>query len=222
MRYRDRQDAGRRLVDSLSDFSGGDALVLGIPRGGVPVAYEVARALDAPLDVAVARKLGAPSQPEFGIGALSQGVTVIDEGNLALLGISDLELQPILEEQTQELHRRLLLYRGVDRFPDVAGREVLLVDDGLATGVTTRAAARALRRLQPSRLVLAVPVGPPESVQALRQEVDQLICPQQPADFGAVGLWYEDFRQTTDQEVLELLARRRAERGEDAPAVDWH
>jgi len=215
MQYRDRHDAGRRLAEALAHLRDEDPLVLGLPRGGVPVAYEVARALDAPLDVAVARKLGAPGQPEFGIGAISQGVSVVDDRSLALLGVRDEEIQPVVEEETRELHRRLLLYRGTDRLPDVAGRVVILVDDGIATGVTARAAARALRRLHPARLILAVPVGAASSLRALREEVDEIVCPLALEDFGAVGLWYADFRQTSDREVLELLARRRAERGEE-------
>jgi len=214
MHFRDRTDAGRRLGEALAHLRGEDPLVLGLPRGGVPVAYEVARALDAPLDVAVARKVGAPGQPELGVGAVSQGVTVIDEATVALLGLRDEDLQPIIEEETRELHRRLLLYRGSDTLPDVKGRFVVLVDDGLATGVTTRAASRALRRLQPARLVLAVPVGPPETVESIRSEVDELICLYQPPVFRAVGLWYDDFAQTSDREVLEFLERRRIERGE--------
>ena len=216
MQFHDRIDAGRKLGEALVHLRGRDLLVLGLPRGGVPVAYEVARALDAPLDVAVARKVGAPGQPELGVGAISQGVTVIDESSLALLGLRDEDLQPIVEDETRELHRRLLLYRGSDTLPDVAGRFVVLVDDGLATGVTTRAASRALRRLGPSRLLLAVPVGPPETVAALRREVDELVCLYEPPLFRAVGLWYDDFSQTTDREVIELLERRRIERGGEA------
>jgi len=219
MIFRDRFDAGRRLAERLQPWRGRDVLVLGLPRGGVPVAYEVARALDAPLDVAVARKLGAPGQPELGIGAIAPGVTVLDEAALGWLGLHDVDLQPLVEDETRELHRRLLAYRGVDRLPEVAGREVLLVDDGLATGVTTRAASRSLRRLGPARLVLAVPVGAPDSVRSLRSEVDELVCLEQPEPFRAVGLWFDDFSQTTDGEVLELLERRRIERGEGSPAA---
>lgn len=214
MIFRDRFDAGRQLAERLLPWRGQDVLVLGLPRGGVPVAYEVARCLDAPMDVAVARKLGAPGQPEFGIGAIAPGVTVLDEPAIGWLGLHDVDLQPLVEEETRELHRRLLVYRGSDRLPEVRGRNVILVDDGIATGVTTRAAARSLHRLQPARLVLAVPVGAPESVAALRSEVDELVCLHEPQGFGAVGRWYEDFAQTSDEEVLELLERRRIERGE--------
>lgn len=216
MIFRDRFEAGRRLAVELADWRAENPLVLGLPRGGVPVAYEVATALDAPLDVAVARKLGAPQQPELGIGAIAPGVTVLDERLIGLLGLRDDEIQPILEEESRELHRRLLLYRGVDALPEVQGRTVLVVDDGLATGVTTRAAVRSLRRLSPARLVVAIPVCAPESAASIREEVDDLVCLAKPPDFRAVGLWYQDFRQTSDAEVLELLAKRRAERGEEA------
>lgn len=218
MLFRDRRDAGRQLAQRLLPWKDRNPLVLALPRGGVPVGYEVAEALDAPLDVAVARKLGAPGQPELGIGAIAPGVSVLDENSMRWLGVRDEDLQPVMEDETSELHRRLLLYRGSDRLPDVHGRVVLLVDDGIATGVTTRAAARSLRRLRPEELILAVPVGAPESVESLRGEVDQLICLETPSPFRAVGLWYDDFGQTSDREVLELLDRRRAERGE--PAVE--
>lgn len=214
MRFADRLEAGRRLAERLQPWKEKNPLVLGLPRGGVPVAWEVARALDAPLDVAVARKIGAPGQPELGIGAIAPGVTVIDESMLLLLGLRDRDLQATIEDETAELHRRLLLYRGVDRLPEIQGRTVLLVDDGLATGVTTRAASRSLRRLHPAELVLAVPVCAPESAASLRTEVDELICLHRPEAFHAVGLWYDDFTQTSDREVLALLERRRAERGE--------
>lgn len=214
MRFMNRQEAGRLIAERLEPWRGRDPLVLGLPRGGVPVAYEVARALDAPLDVAVARKIGAPGQPELGIGAIAPGVTVIDESMLSLLGLRDRDLQVTVEDETAELHRRLLLYRGVDRLPEVQGRVVLLIDDGLATGVTTRAASRSLRRLDPAELVLAVPVCAAESAASIRTEVDELICLHSPVAFHAVGLWYEDFSQTSDREVLYLLERRRNERGE--------
>lgn len=215
MIFRDRTDAGRRLAERLLAYRDQNPIVLGLPRGGVPVAYEVAKALDARLDVAVARKLGAPGQPELGVGAIAPGVSVLDETALRWLGLDDAELQPVVEDETRELHRRLLVYRGVDRLPDVHGKFVIVVDDGVATGVTTRAACRALRRLQPSRLVLAVPVGAPESIAALQGEVDELVCLEQPEPFRAVGLWFDDFSQTSDEEVLELLERRRIERGEE-------
>lgn len=214
MRFQNRREAGRLLAQRLEPWKEKDPLVLGLPRGGVPVAYEVAVALDAPLDVAVARKIGAPGQPELGIGAIAPGVTVVDESMLALLGLQDRDLQGTVEDETAELHRRLLLYRGVDRLPDVHGRVVLLVDDGLATGVTTRAASRSLRRLHPVELVLAVPVCAPESAASLRSEVDTVLCLYEPESFRAVGLWYDDFTQTSDREVLDLLDRRRHERGE--------
>ena len=212
MPYRDRVEAGRILATHLRDLAGPGTLVIGLARGGVPVAAEVARALGAPLDVMVARKLGAPGNPEFGVGAVAPGgVRVVDEGSLHMLGMLPEQLDQVIHDEEQEMERRLLLYRGDPRAPDVRGKTVILVDDGLATGVTAHAALDSLRAQRPRWLVLAVPVGAPDSVQRLARLADKVVCPEQPEDFRAVGLWYDDFAQTTDEEVLAALPPRRRE-----------
>ncbi|HLZ69891.1 MAG TPA: phosphoribosyltransferase [Dehalococcoidia bacterium] len=210
--FHDRADAGRRLAQLLQAYRGPDAIVLALPRGGVEVGYEVARLLGAPLDVIVARKLGAPAQRELGIGAIAPGgVRVLDRDTIALLGIPPAQIDAVVAEETAEMERRERAFRGGLPAPDLAGCSVILVDDGLATGVTARAAIRAIRAARPRRIVLAVPVCPPETAAALRSEVDELVCVESPADFLAVGRWYENFDQTSDEEVIELLARARRE-----------
>ena len=180
--------------------------MLGLARGGVPVAFEVAAHIGAPLDVMVARKIGAPQQPEFGIGAIAPGgVRIIDPRSVEAVGATQVEIDQIVGEEEGEMRRRFLAYRGEATPPDVRGKTVLLVDDGLATGVTARAAVASLRKQQPRRVVLAVPVGAPESIEAIRSEFDDVLVLDAPADFRAVGLWYDNFEQTTDEEVTALL-----------------
>ena len=211
--FHDREDAGRKLAARLTRFRALDPLVLGLPRGGVPVAYEVARALDAPLDVVVARKIGAPGHEEYGIGAVAQGgAFYLDEPRIAALGVHHTWLARAAAEQSAEIERRLRAYRGDRPTLDARDRVVILVDDGLATGVTTRAAVRALRKMGPREVVLAVPAAARDTARALRAEVDELICLEAPEDFYAVGQCYEDFGQTTDDEVIALLARAERER----------
>ena len=210
--FRDRRDAGGKLARVLEPFRGGLPVVFALPRGGAPVAYEVARALEAPLDVLVARKLGAPDQPEFGIGAVAPGgVRVLNEYAVGRLGISEEYLDRITAQETAEVERRLRNFRGDRPETPVAGRTAILVDDGLATGVTARAAVEALRLRGPGRLVLAVPVCAAQTAELLRPEVDDLVCLRCPPDLGAIGFWYVDFGQTGDEEVVALLeeARRR-------------
>ncbi|MFI6033439.1 phosphoribosyltransferase [Streptomyces sp. NPDC051315] len=216
MQFRDRQQAGRRLADLLrtrqEEGDLPDPVVLALPRGGVTVAAEVARALDAPLDVLVVRKIGAPFQEELGVGAIAgDHEALFDEAALGKLGLSRSELAPVVERERRELHRRERLYRQGRPAPDLRGRTAIVVDDGLATGGTARAALHAVRRLAPRRVVLAVPVGSPEAVNLLRTAADEVICLHRPAAFMAVGLWYEDFEQLSDNEVLEAL-RAAAER----------
>lgn len=208
--FLDRADGGRRLAEQLAELELQRPIVLALPRGGVPVAYEVARALHAPLDVFLVRKLGAPGQRELGIGAVAPGgVRILNDMAVHALGVSEREIEQITAEETAELERRLLRFRGDRPMPDLQGRTVVLVDDGLATGVTALAAIRALRRLEPGRVVLAVPVCAPETAEALRPEVDGVVCVHTPRDFVAVGLWYRDFSPTLDEEVIDLLDRAR-------------
>ncbi|SFO60961.1 Predicted phosphoribosyltransferase [Pseudonocardia ammonioxydans] len=206
--FRNRTDAGRRLARLVHEHDLPDPVVLGLPRGGVPVAAEVASALRAPLEVFVARKLGAPGHPELGIGAIAEGGgLVVDRSAVEFLELTDDDVAALAAPQWQELERRVRLYRGERGLPDLAGRDVVVVDDGLATGVTAEAALRALREQRPRTLVLAVPACAASTVQRLRGEADEVLCALTPPDFTAVGRWYEDFTQTSDAEVLELLGR---------------
>ncbi|MEU3821897.1 phosphoribosyltransferase family protein [Streptomyces sp. NPDC052644] len=211
MRFEDRRDAGRRLGERIRERAAAqawpDPVVLALPRGGVPVGAEVARALEAPLDVLVVRKIGLPGQPEVGIGAIAgEAPPLFDERALEMLGITPDELGADVARERAELHRREALYRRGAPAPDLRERAVVLVDDGLATGVTARAAARLLRGEEPERVVLAVPVGDRRATAELRAEVDDVVCLSEPGDFRAVGLWYEDFDQVPDDEVLRILA----------------
>jgi predicted phosphoribosyltransferase len=213
MLFLDRGDAGRQLAARLRSYADSpDVLVLALPRGGVPVACEVAQALGAPLDLFLVRKLGLPGQEELAIGAIATGgVRVLNEDVVRTLGIPDDLIDAVALKEWQELQRRERLYRGNRPAPDVRGRTVILVDDGLATGSTMRAAVAALRRQLPARIVVAVPVGAPETCAQLQEDADETICARTPEPFRAVGLWYSDFSQTTDDEVRALL--EQAERG---------
>lgn len=208
--FRDRREAGRVLAARLTAYANRpDVLVLALPRGGVPVAYEIAHALGAPLDVFVVRKLGVPGREELAMGAVATGgVRVLNAQIVRALGIPDHVIQAVTAREQQELARRERLYRGGRPPAAVRGKTVILVDDGLATGATMSAAIKALRQLQPARIVVAVPTAAPDTCEALRAEVDEVICAITPEPFYAVGLWYEDFSQTTDEEVRDLLARQ--------------
>jgi predicted phosphoribosyltransferase len=214
MIYQDRRDAGRALAAKLANYTGRpDLLVLALPRGGVPVGYEVAQALGAPLDVFLVRKLGVPGHEELAMGAIATGgVRVLNEDVVRALDLSDEVIETAAREQQQELERREQLYRGGRPLPDVSGRTVFLVDDGLATGSTMRAAVAALRQLGPAHIVVAVPVASPDVCREFREEVGNIVCARTPHPFYAVGLWYGDFTQTTDDEVRELLERASRER----------
>ena len=209
-RFRNRTDAGRRLAEKLAAYADRpDVLVLALPRGGVPVGFEVARALGAPLDVFLVRKLGVPGYEELAMGAVATGgVRVLNDEIVRGLGISEHEIDAVVARELRELSRRDRLYRGDRPLWDVAGRTVILVDDGLATGATMRAAVQALRQQQPGRIVAAVPTASPDTCQVLKAEADDVICAITPEPFFAVGHWYDDFAQTTDDEVRELLARQ--------------
>jgi putative phosphoribosyl transferase len=217
--FQDRVDAGVRLAAALERYRSARPLVLGLPRGGVPVAYEVARALGAPLDVWIVRKLGAPGQPELGMGAVSEGGAVFrDRKIIEAVAASDIDVARIVARETAEVDRRVRLFRGSRPAPPVRDRTVIVVDDGVATGGTTRAALLALRSLEPRRLVLAVPVGARETIDSLRAEVDDVVCLYAPENLGAIGAFYLDFRPTSDDEVLELLRQAAAERPSGAAA----
>jgi putative phosphoribosyl transferase len=206
-RFKNREDAGRRLARELRRYSGrSDVIVLALPRGGVPVAFEVAEALHAPLDVFVVRKLGLPWHEELAIGALaSGGVRVLDADLIRVARVSDADIERVTAAEQAELERREKCYRGTRPFPDLSGRTVILVDDGLATGSTMRAAVEALRKQGPAAVVVAVPVAPAETCNAFRAIADEIICAETPEPFQAVGLWYEDFSQTSDDDVHQLL-----------------
>jgi predicted phosphoribosyltransferase len=208
-RFTDRYEAGRELARLLGHYAHRpDVWVLGLPRGGVPVAYEVARALGAPLDVLVVRKLGVPGHEELAMGAIAPGgVRVLNQGLLEQLGIEPRELERVERRERAELERRQQAYRGPRPFPDLRGKSVILVDDGLATGASMRAAVLALRAMNPARIVVAVPVAPPDTCEALLEVADEVKALRQPEPFRAVGLWYEHFPQTSDEEVQELLRR---------------
>ena len=214
-RYRDRAEAGRYLATELMDYANrNDVIVLGLPRGGVPVAFEVARALGAPLDVFLVRKLGLPGHEELAIGAIaSGGVRILNEAVLRQIPLDEAEIDAIAAREQAELDRREKLYRGGRPPLDPRDRVVILVDDGLATGASMRAAVEAVRRMGPKRVVVAVPVAARETCEDLGREVDELVCPVTPEPFYAVGLWYDDFSQTTDEEVEALLNAARSEGG---------
>jgi predicted phosphoribosyltransferase len=208
--FRDRTDAGRQLAAALHRFRGSDPVVLALPRGGVPVAFEVAVALAAPLDLVLVRKIGAPWQPELAVAAVVDGERmeiVVNEDVVEALSLPEDYVQQKAKREVEEIERRRKAYLGGRERARIAGRTAIVVDDGIATGATVRAALRAVRRQQPSHLVLAVPVAPLDTVDSLRSEVDELVCLSTPFPFGAIGPFYADFRQVSDDEVRELLAR---------------
>ena len=207
-RFHDRREAGRVLAEHLREFANDrSVLVLALPRGGVPVAYEIARALGLPLDVFIVRKLGVPGYEELAMGAIaSGGVRVLNEDVVQRLGVSDHQMEHAASREQQEIERRELEYRGDLPPLDVTGKKIILVDDGLATGATMRAAVEALAEAGAMQITVAVPVGSIEAVQRLTGEADEVVCPLQPEDFSAVGQWYHDFAQTSDEEVRELMA----------------
>ena len=211
MQFRDRREAGRLLAEELSSLRGlEDLIVLGIPRGGVVVAYEVAKALSAPLDVYITRKIGAPYNPELAIGAVaSDGTLVLDHNLIARIGAADDYVQAETERQRGEIERRLAAYRGTRSELDLGGKTVILVDDGVATGATVLASLRAIKQHEPAQLILAVPVGPADTIHLLSQEADRVVCLHTPEVFWAVGAFYAVFDQTSDTEVVRLLQEQQ-------------
>lgn len=206
MIFRDRADAGRRLAEKLKGYTGKDGLVLAIPRGGVVAGAEVARILGLELDLIIPRKLGAPHNPEVAIGAVAQdGTTIFDRRLLELLGVSQTEFDEIITCEVNEIKRRLEIYRGSSDQPEYAGRQLVVVDDGVATGYTMQAALRSARNFQPRELILAIPVAPREVMEKLEKEVDRAVCLVVPEDFYAVGQFYQRFEQTEDCEVVQIL-----------------
>ncbi|WP_017720263.1 phosphoribosyltransferase [Kamptonema formosum] len=210
MRYRDRTEAGRLLAEQLQAYaSRPEVLVLALPRGGVPVAFEVARRLNAPLDICLVRKLGAPGYKELAMGAIAPGgVMVLNQNVVGELRISKENIERVAAEEQQELERRNRTYRGDRPAPDIQNRTVILVDDGIATGSTVRAAIATLRQQKPERVVVAVPVAPLSTCNELKAEADEIVCLRALEPFRAISLWYGDFSQTTDDEVRSLLAKQ--------------
>jgi putative phosphoribosyl transferase len=208
--FNDRVDAGKRLASELADFKGKDALVLAIPRGGVVVGYEIAKALSLQLDVIIPRKIGAPDNPELAIGAVTEdGTTILDRSLIAYIGVQPYYIEEESERQRQEIHRRLKVYRQNEPYPNLKGRRVIIVDDGIATGSTMKAALASVKNRGAKSVTIAIPVGPPSTIGELEKIADRVVCPYTPEYFQAIGQFYRDFAQTTDEEVIELLKKNR-------------
>jgi predicted phosphoribosyltransferase len=210
MPFRDRDDAGRRLASALAAHVGEEAVVYALPRGGAPVAAHIAEKLHAPLDLVLVRKIGVPYQCELAMGAIADGgapVVVRNEDVIALAGVSESEFQAVCARERAEIERRRKLYLGARKRPAPAGRVAIVVDDGVATGATTRAALRAVRALHPRKLILAIPVAPTDTLEALQAEADEVVCLEHYRDFGAIGFFYADFHQIDDDEVIAILDR---------------
>jgi predicted phosphoribosyltransferase len=217
-RFHDREEAGQALARELRKYAGrNDVIVLGLPRGGIPVAYEAAVSIGAKLDVFVVRKLGAPDNEEYAIGALaSGGICVVDRESATRHHITDAQIASIIEKEAAEVARRDRIYRGSRRFPDLPGQVVILIDDGLATGATMRAAVAAVKKRRPALVIVAAPVASREACATIGKSADECVCVIAPRPFHAVGTWYDDFSQVTDQEVTELLERASSRAAEPA------
>jgi putative phosphoribosyl transferase len=219
--FHDRAEAGKELAESLASYAGdADAIVLALPRGGVPVGYEIAKRLRIPLDVYIVRKLGVPGHEELAMGAVAgDGTCVVDEALIESLGVDETTLAGVVQRELDEVRRREAAYRDGRREPNIAGKDVIVVDDGLATGATMRVASMALRRRAPDSIVVAVPVAAARTCAGLRNVADRVVCPHTPEPFRAVGLYYENFEQTSDEEVRRLLEQAATEtRGRSASA----
>lgn len=207
--FKNRLEAGRLLAGALKPYAGcPDVLILALPRGGVPVAFEAAQALSLPLDLMMVRKLGMPGQEELAMGAVATGgIKVLNQALIQNLNISETVIDSVVDKEREELERRERVYRGKRPAPEINNRRIILIDDGLATGATMRAAVSALQQQKPASIIVAIPVAPPDTVEKLRKEADEVICLATPESFFAIGTWYEDFSQTSDEEVGDLLAR---------------
>jgi predicted phosphoribosyltransferase len=205
--FKDRRQAGQLLAKQLANYANNpDILILALPRGGVPVAFEIAKKLNLPLDVYIVRKLGAPEHEELAVGAIASDNTVVfNHDILHSLSLDASQLHAVIEKERHELERRNKLYRKQAPFPDIMGKTIIMVDDGIATGATLRAAVAAIKKSNPAKIIIAVPVGAPDTCEALKEEVDQLVCILSPQPLYSVGAWYETFPQTTDEEVIHLL-----------------
>lgn len=210
--FLNRRDAGEQLARELKNIAVKDGVVMAIPRGGVVVGAEVARELKLPLDLIIPRKVGAPNNPEVALGAVTQdGTAIFNQDLLVFLGLKEKDLSHLVKKQIEEIHRRMACYRGKAEYPEYDGRQIILVDDGIATGYTVLAALRSIRKMfQPRELILAVPVMPHDIMDSMEREVDRVIALLVPVDFQAVGQYYLDFSQTTDEEVIELLKKQAA------------
>ncbi|MGD6850703.1 MAG: phosphoribosyltransferase [Candidatus Bathyarchaeia archaeon] len=210
--YSDRADAGRRLAAELKDFERKNAIVLAIPRGGVVLGYEIAQALNLPLDIIIPHKLGAPDNPELAIGAIAEdGTAILDQTLIAYMGVSREYISEESERQKKEIQRRLNRYRQGAEAPNLKGQDVIVVDDGIATGSTMKAALASLKNRGTATITVAIPVGPPSTIEELKRLADRVVCPYMPEYFQAIGQFYSDFSQTTDEEVIELLKENRQE-----------
>lgn len=205
--FADRKDAGEKLAQKLSEYTSADnVVVLGLPRGGVPVAYEVAKAIRSPMDIFLVRKLGVPGQEELAMGAIaSGGVRVLNDSLIDQLSITDKMLASVAAQEQQELERRERVYRGDNPHVELTDKKAILVDDGIATGASMKAAIEALRAHKPEKIIVAVPVSPPDTYMEIKEQVDEIVCIDTPQPFYGVGMWYDDFSQTTDEEVKEYM-----------------
>ena len=208
--FANRVDAGKRLTSELRNLIGKNAIVLAIPRGGVVVGYEIAKALNLPLDVIIPRKIGAPDNPELAIGAMTEdGSIILDKNLVSYLGVSQDYIGEASEQQKNEILRRLKLYRGNELYPNLRGKDVIIVDDGIATGSTMKAALASVKNKGARTVIVAVPVGPPSTIDELKKQADKVVCPYTPEYFQAIGQFYVDFEQTTDEEVIQLLKQSK-------------
>jgi predicted phosphoribosyltransferase len=208
--FANRVDAGKRLTSELENLLGKKAIVLSIPRGGVVVGYEIAKALNLPLDVIIPRKIGAPGNPELAIGAMTEdGTIILDQNLVSYLGVSRDYIREESERQKNEIERRLKLYRGNEPYPKLQGKDVIIVDDGIATGSTMKAALASVKNRGARTVTVAVPVGPPSTIKELKNQADKVVCPYTPEYFQAIGQFYVDFEQTTDEEVIQLLKQSK-------------